>query len=126
LRAFASNPYLAAHRDESMTTGSPQHLALTAPDEAVGNRLDKWLAEAQPALSRSRLRHLIEAGKVRLGDAPVTDASAKVVAGGVYTVELPPPAAATPQPENIPLDIVYEDEHLIVVDKPPGRRPARW
>lgn len=103
-----------------MTTGSPQHLALTAPEEAAGNRLDKWLAEAQPALSRSRLRHLIEAGKVRLGEAPVTDASAKVVAGGVYTIELPPPAAATPQPENIPLDIVYEDEHLIVVDKPPG------
>jgi 23S rRNA pseudouridine1911/1915/1917 synthase len=103
-----------------MTAEKPTILSLTAPTEAAGSRLDKWLADAQSQLSRSRLRALIEEGRVSQNGRPATDASAKVVAGASYDIELPPPTAAEPQPENIPLDIVFEDQHLIVVNKPPG------
>lgn len=113
------NPYLAAHRDESMTA-EPSPLILAAPADAAGSRLDKWLAEAQSALSRSRLRALIEEGRVTVDGRVIADASARVIAGAVYAIRLPPPAAAEPRPEDIPLDIVFEDTHLIIVNKPPG------
>jgi 23S rRNA pseudouridine1911/1915/1917 synthase len=83
-------------------------------------RLDKWLAEAGTGMSRSRLRTLIEDGRVRANGAPAVDPSAKVIAGAVYVIDLPPAAAADPQPEAIPLDVLYEDKHLIVIDKPAG------
>lgn len=103
-----------------MTAEQPPALSVTAPAEAAGSRLDKWLAEAGIGMSRSRLRVLIEEGRVTANGLPATDASAKVVAGAVYAIDLPPPVDAEPQPENIPLDIVFEDKHLIVIDKPPG------
>src|SRR5690348_758609 len=101
-------------------TSSPPTLAVTAPGEAAGSRLDKWLAEAGVGMSRSRLRALIEEGRVTANGAPATDPSAKVIAGAVYSIDLPPPTAAEPQPEAIPLDILFEDKHLIVINKPPG------
>ena len=101
-------------------TSSPPTLAVTAPGEAAGSRLDKWLAEAGVGMSRSRLRTLIEEGRVTANGAPATDPSAKVIAGAVYSIDLPPPTAAEPQPEAIPLDILFEDKHLIVINKPPG------
>jgi 23S rRNA pseudouridine1911/1915/1917 synthase len=103
-----------------MTEDQPTALSLTAPAEAAGARLDKWLADAGTGMSRSRLRALIEEGRVTANGAPATDPSAKVIAGAVYSIDLPPPAAAEPQPEAIPLDILFEDKHLIVIDKPPG------
>jgi 23S rRNA pseudouridine1911/1915/1917 synthase len=111
--------YLAAHRDESMTTESGL-FSITAPAEAAGARLDKWLADSGTGMSRSRLRALIEEGRVTANGAPATDASAKVIAGATYAIQLPPPSAAEPQPEDIPLDVVFEDKHLIVVNKAPG------
>lgn len=93
-------------------------------DEQAGLRLDKFLATALPAISRSRLKSLIESGQVTLcrngGTESAGDASAKVQSGDQFTVEVPPPEPATPQGESIALDIVYEDEHLIVIDKPAG------
>jgi 23S rRNA pseudouridine1911/1915/1917 synthase len=83
-------------------------------------RLDKWLAEAGMGISRSRLRVLIEEGRVTANGQPATDPSAKVQPGAVYAIDLPPPSAAEPQAENIPLHILYEDKHLIIIDKPPG------
>ena len=71
-------------------------------------------------MSRSRLRVLIEEGRVTANGQPATDASAKVIAGAIYAIDLPAPVDAQPQPEDIPLDIVFEDKHLIVIDKPPG------
>jgi len=71
-------------------------------------------------MSRSRLRTLIEDGRVTANGAAATDPSAKVVAGAVYVIDPPPPADAEPKPEAIPLDILFEDKHLIVIDKPPG------
>jgi 23S rRNA pseudouridine1911/1915/1917 synthase len=101
-------------------TSQPKVLSLTAPAEAAGARLDKWLADAGTGMSRSRLRVLIEEGRVTANGKPATDASAKVLPGVAYAIDLPPPVDAEPQPEDIPLDIVFEDKHLIVINKPAG------
>ena len=85
-------------------------------------RLDKALAaDAPTGLSRSRLTALIRAGGVaRQSGATVTDPKAKVKAGETFEVLLPPAEDPDPTPEAIPLNVVHEDEHLIVVDKPVG------
>jgi 23S rRNA pseudouridine1911/1915/1917 synthase len=103
-----------------MTADAPPPLAVTAPAEAAGARLDKWLADAGTGMSRSRLRVLIEQGRVAMNGQPAADPSAKVLAGATYVIDLPPPTAAEPGAEPIPLDILYEDRHLIVIDKPAG------
>jgi len=93
-------------------------------DDQVGQRLDKVLGHALDGLSRARLQALIaesrlflipDNGELRL----ITDGSAKAQAG-LYRVTVPAPIAAEPTPEDIPLTILYEDVHLIVVDKPAG------
>lgn len=85
-------------------------------------RLDKALAATAPAgVSRSRLTALIRSGAVaRQGGVPVTDPKAKVKAGEAFEVTMPHAEDPDPTPEDIPLTIVFEDEHLIVVDKPVG------
>ncbi len=89
------------------------------PDKA-GQRLDRVLADALPELSRSRLKGLIDDGAVRLDGTPMTTPSAKVRAGEAYLVDVPPAAPAEPEAQAIPLAVIYEDDHLIVIDKPPG------
>lgn len=93
-------------------------LSVDAPQ--AGMRLDKWLAEALPELSRSRLKALIEDGRLASGSEIVADPSRKVRAGEHYRLSIPAPAPARPQPEQIALCVVYEDDQLIVVDKPAG------
>jgi 23S rRNA pseudouridine1911/1915/1917 synthase len=90
-------------------------------DEAAGWRLDRALAAAVPTLSRERLKALISGGSV-LGPAgtPVRDPAVKAVGGGSYEVEIPAPAAAHNEAQDIALEIVFEDDHLLVVDKPAG------
>jgi len=86
-------------------------------------RLDRALARDVPedaALSRSRLARLIAGGAVRRGGVPLTGATAKVAAGDVIEIAVPEAAEAAAAPEAIPLDVVYEDAGLIVVDKPAG------
>jgi 23S rRNA pseudouridine1911/1915/1917 synthase len=85
-----------------------------------GERIDAWLAKVWPDLSRSRLQGLIGAGKLTADGAPVSQAKDKPRAGAVYVLTLPPPEPAAPAPERLPLDVVFEDEHLIVVDKAAG------
>ncbi|MDP1598675.1 RluA family pseudouridine synthase [Phenylobacterium sp.] len=87
--------------------------------EAAGARLDKTLAEHVDDLSRARIQALMAQGLISLRGAVLTDASAKALAGD-YQILIPPPAPADPQPEAIPLSILYEDADLIVVEKPPG------
>src|SRR5690348_14974548 len=99
-----------------MTADEPSPLTITAPAEAAGARLDKWLADAGTGMSRSRLRVLIEEGRVTADGRPATDASAKVVAGVDYAIQLPAPVSAEPEAEDIPLDIVFEDKHLIIIN----------
>lgn len=83
-------------------------------------RLDKFLSAHLPQLSRSRLQKLIADGFVECEEVVITDNSHKVKTGDAYQVSVPPSKEADPQPQNIPLDIVYEDEALIVVNKPAG------
>ncbi|MDB5470391.1 MAG: pseudouridine synthase [Caulobacter sp.] len=85
----------------------------------AGGRLDKVLADRVAELSRGRIQALMAAGLVRRAGKPVTDASAKAQAG-TYEISIPPPVAAEPRPEAIPLTVLYEDQHLIVIDKPAG------
>ena len=84
-----------------------------------GGRIDKALAARLPDLSRARLQALIAEGRVRREGSAVTDASARALPGR-YEIEIPPPAPAEPRPEPIPLTVLFEDAHLIVVDKPAG------
>ncbi len=91
------------------------------PADWHGERLDKVLVRLAPEFSRSHLQHLIEAGHVRLNGQPVRTASRKVTAGQAVQLELVPTAQSTAfRPEPVPLSVVFEDEHLLVVDKPAG------
>ncbi len=92
---------------------------LSVPPDA-GGRLDKVLAALVDDLSRSRLQALIDEGAVEVNGAPPPGASFKVKPGDVLQLVVPPPVEAEPQPENIPLNIVYEDDHLLVINKPAG------
>ncbi|OXE37246.1 MAG: RNA pseudouridine synthase [Phenylobacterium zucineum] len=85
----------------------------------AGGRLDKVLANSAPDLSRGRIQALMAQGHVRLDGKVLTDLSAKAVPG-IYDLTLPPPTPAEPQAEAIALKVLYEDAHLIVIDKPPG------
>ncbi|HWX50552.1 MAG TPA: RluA family pseudouridine synthase [Roseomonas sp.] len=93
---------------------------ITADAAQAGDRLDRFLAAAIGTLSRSRVKALIEAGHVTRDGAPATDPSETVRAGAHYRVAPPPAVEAAPQPQAMPLDILFEDRHLIVLDKPAG------
>jgi 23S rRNA pseudouridine1911/1915/1917 synthase len=94
---------------------------LTAGDDAAGRRLDQWLAaELAPDLSRSRVQALIREGHVTLGGKAVTDPGRKVAAGAIAAVTMPEAADAVPRGEDIPLTVLFEDDELIVIDKPAG------
>ncbi|OIQ87915.1 ribosomal large subunit pseudouridine synthase D [mine drainage metagenome] len=95
------------------------HTLSVQPPQA-GLRLDKWLAGQLPDISRSRLQALIAQGYVEDDTGPVEDAADKVRPGEIYLVTIPAAEPAIPQPEDIPLEVRYEDDHLIVVEKPAG------
>ena len=86
---------------------------------AGGGRLDKALAEAS-GLSRERVKALIGEGRVTVGGSVVKSAAGKAAAGAAFAIEVPPPQPLTARAQDIPLDVVFEDEHLIVVNKPAG------
>jgi 23S rRNA pseudouridine1911/1915/1917 synthase len=102
------------------SSDSPQvHTVDVAPGQAP-ERLDKWLAATVADLSRTRIRALIDQGAVSCGGETVTDPSHKVKPGESFTVTIPEAVDAIPRPQDITLTVVYEDEHLIVIDKPAG------
>lgn len=93
----------------------------TIADEAAGWRLDRALAAAVPTLSRERLKALISAGEVRNeGGVAVRDPAVKAAAGARFDVHVPAPAPAHNEAQDIALEMVFEDDHLLVVDKPAG------
>jgi 23S rRNA pseudouridine1911/1915/1917 synthase len=98
--------------------------AFTVAEDAAGTRLDRYLAERPELvaahLSRSRIKGLIEEGRVALRGAPARDPARKLSHGDTVTLDVPPPEPAEPQAEDIALEGVYEDDHLIVIDKPAG------
>ena len=91
--------------------------------EEAGERVDRCLAAAFPALSRSRIKTLIEQGNLHIADGAaqtIDDPSYRVKPGQVLELTLPPPEDAVPQGQAMDLAIVYEDRDLIVIDKPAG------
>jgi 23S rRNA pseudouridine1911/1915/1917 synthase len=91
-----------------------------AVNEGPSDRLDRVLARAFPDLSRARIQDLIKQGQARIDGAPASSPSAKAQAGARVSLAVPPAAPPEPEGENIPLDIVHEDEDLVVLDKPAG------
>jgi 23S rRNA pseudouridine1911/1915/1917 synthase len=84
-----------------------------------GQRLDKALAEAS-GLSRERVKALINEGAITVAGKPVAQVSGKATEGADFAIALPPATDPVAQPQDIPLNVVFEDAHLIVVDKPAG------
>ncbi len=106
-------------QDEQDDAEAGETRTAVAPDGAA-DRVDVWLAQLWPDLSRSRVQGLIGAGKLSVDGAPVTHAKDKPRAGARYALILPPPEPAAPQPETLPITVVYEDADLIVIDKASG------
>ena len=92
----------------------------TIAPAADGWRLDRALADAVPVLSRERLKALISSGAVLRGDVAVRDPAKPAAAGEMLTIAVPEPTPAHNEAQDIPLVVAYEDEHLIVIDKPAG------
>ena len=97
----------------------PSRETINVSGEQAGERLDRVLASAS-ALSRTRLKALILAGAVTIGARTICDPGYRVNAGENITVAVPPPEAAEPEGENIPLDVVFEDDEIVVINKPAG------
>jgi len=104
-----------------------------AADES-GGRLDRLLAVHVAELSRTRLKALIEAGAVTVDGRTIRDPGYRVNSGAAILVAIPPAVAAKPAAEPIPLEVIYEDADIIVIDKPKGlvvhpppeTGPERW
>ncbi|MBF0247505.1 MAG: RluA family pseudouridine synthase [Alphaproteobacteria bacterium] len=106
-----------------MNTTFETTYTVTVPEDKGGVRLDRVLSEEVPGLSRTRIKSLVADGLVRIGGAEgeaVVNPSRKVKAGEAYVICVPPAAPAEPEAQDIPLDVVYEDDDVIVIDKPPG------
>jgi 23S rRNA pseudouridine1911/1915/1917 synthase len=110
--------------EQGSSSNSGQRLEVTVAGDEGSTRLDRVLAVRCPELSRSRLKALILAGQVSAGDSdantPIRDPAYHVTAGDTITIDVPEAIAAEPAGEDIALDIVYEDDDIIVIDKPRG------
>jgi len=115
---MASEAALEADDDGLEVAASGLLVLALAPEEA-GGRVDKALAARLPELSRGRIQALIAEGRIRRGGRPVADAAIRAEAGD-YEIDIPPLQPAAPQPQEMPLVVLYEDAQLIVLDKPPG------
>jgi len=105
---------------QGFSSNSGQRLEVTVGGDEGSPRLDRVLAVRRPELSRSRLKALILAGSVTARGAPIRDPAYHVTAGDTITIDVPEAAPAEPQGEQIALDVVYEDDDIIVIDKPKG------
>ncbi|MGA7996921.1 MAG: RluA family pseudouridine synthase [Bradyrhizobium sp.] len=95
-------------------------MEVTVTGDEGSPRLDRVLAARVPELSRSRLKALILAGRITIRNAPIRDPAYHVAGGDTITIDVPEAVAAEPAGEDIALDIVYEDDDIIVIDKPRG------
>ena len=95
-----------------------------------GKRIDKFLSDCFPNISRSQIQKLIVAGNVTCDENTIGDNSFKVKEGDAYQLVVPPAVDAIPQPQNISIEIVYEDEDIAVVNKAAGMTvhpaPGAW
>ncbi|MDB5452710.1 MAG: pseudouridine synthase, partial [Caulobacteraceae bacterium] len=106
-------------QDEALDPGETTLRVVEIDPAEAGERIDKVLASRVTDLSRARIQALIADGRVTAPRGPLDDPSARAQAG-LYRIEVPAPVAAEPFPEAIPLTVLFEDQHLIVVDKPAG------
>lgn len=97
-----------------------QHFHFSVPPEQAGTRLDKFLADGAAELSRTRIKALVLAGQVQVSGSVCESPAHKLKDGDEISIDVPVPRDDTPIPEDIPLDIIYEDEVLIVINKPVG------
>jgi 23S rRNA pseudouridine1911/1915/1917 synthase len=109
------SPAVADEQEDDIEGGETLETRLTGDE----GRLDRALAQALPRLSRARIQALVADGRLSRDGVVLTDGSAKTQAG-LHRLDLPPPVAADPLPEAIPLDVLFEDADLIVIDKPAG------
>jgi 23S rRNA pseudouridine1911/1915/1917 synthase len=100
--------------------GGIQTIEVRLEPAHAGWRLDRALAAAVPTLSRERLKALIRSGALETSNAAVRDPTLKVRGGETFRLAVPEPTPAHNEPQDIALNIVFEDEHLLVVDKPAG------
>ncbi|HEY9828163.1 MAG TPA: RluA family pseudouridine synthase [Stenomitos sp.] len=115
----AQNVMMSQRRSlESPPLESTQIYHVNNPDE-VGQRLDRWLAAQRQDLSRSQVQRLLEQGYVQVNSGESTKKYAMQL-GDVVTLTVPPPVPLDLEPEAIPLTVLYEDEHLLIVNKPAG------
>ena len=103
-----------------MSTAAETRRRFTVARAEARARLDRILADHVPALSRSRLKNLIETGRVSIAGETITEPGYRVKPGQAVTLVIPPPVDETPRAQAIPLQVAYEDDDLIVVDKPAG------
>jgi 23S rRNA pseudouridine1911/1915/1917 synthase len=107
------------HKDAVMSSDSPRQVRLEVSPEDAGDRLDRFLGRHLTDLSRTRLQALIDRGEV-LVNGVARKRSHRVEAGETVAIGIPAPAPARARPEDIPLEILYEDEDVVVVNKPAG------
>jgi 23S rRNA pseudouridine1911/1915/1917 synthase len=117
--------------DEADTAPAGESRELVVPAPQHGERLDRVLAQLVPEFSRSYLQQLVDDGAVAIDGRAASRSAHRVRAGSVLRVELrPTPQSQAFRPEDIPLQVVHEDEHLLVVDKPAGLvvhpAPGNW
>jgi 23S rRNA pseudouridine1911/1915/1917 synthase len=98
----------------------PRTITVEVDDAFDGSRLDVFLARRLPDLSRARLQALVRGGHLRSRQQPIADPAFRVKRGDRFELLVPAPEPAVPQPEARALDILFEDEHLIVLVKPAG------
>jgi 23S rRNA pseudouridine1911/1915/1917 synthase len=103
-----------------MHMGGIQTIEVRLEPAHAGWRLDRALADSLPTLSRERLKNLIRSGAVEAAGAPVRDPAVKVRGNERLQLAVPEPEPAHNEAQDIPLNVVFEDEHLLVVDKPAG------
>lgn len=104
----------------SSKSPTKETLTWTVPDDESPERLDRWVARQTPTMSRSKVQGLIAEGHLSIDGRLVDNSAHRVRPGETIRLEIPPPVAAEPEAQRIALDIVFEDDHLIVVNKPPG------
>ena len=102
-----------------MVAGIAENETVVVADAEAGTRIDRVLA-ARTSLSRTRLKALILDGAVTIGGRTIVDPGYRVNAGESIVVAVPEPEAAEPEGENIPLNVVFEDDQIVVIDKPSG------
>jgi len=108
----------------------PLHYSFEVTPADEGERLDRFLTGRLPDMSRSRLQSLIKEGYAVQAGGTIVEPNTRVKPGQAYEITVPAPEPAEPEGENIPLDITFEDDHLIVIDKPAGLvvhpAPGNW